>query len=84
MISKVDALVFLRIVQQDNLVSAVYDILYQNDTIFEKQIHMILGLLALYLLFENKQVNRLAQMAKCDFDNFFRFFSNFVGNQISF
>ena len=45
--SQVDALVLLGVVQQDGLVSAVYDVLYQNDTIFEKQVHMILGLLAL-------------------------------------
>jgi hypothetical protein len=45
--SQVDTLVLLGVVQQDGLVSAVYDVLYQNDTIFEKQVHMILGLLAL-------------------------------------
>jgi hypothetical protein len=45
--SQIDALVLLGVVQQDGLVSAVYDVLYQNDTIFEKQVHMILGLLAL-------------------------------------
>jgi len=45
---------------------------------------MILGLLAFWLLFENEQVDCLAQVTKCDFDNFFRSFSNFVGNQISF
>ena len=45
--SQVDALVLLGVVQQDGLVSAVNDVLYQNDTIFEKQVHMILGLLAL-------------------------------------
>jgi hypothetical protein len=82
--SQVDALVLLGVVQQDGLVSSVYNVLDQNNTIFEKQVHMILGLLALLLLFENEQVDCLAQVAKCDFDNFFRLFGKFVGNQISF
>lgn len=81
---QVYALVLLGVVQQNGLIGSVYDVLYQHDSIFKEEVHMVLDGLAFLLLLEDEKVNRLAQMTKGHLDHLLGLFGKLISDQVSF